>query len=359
MSWAARVLLLFSARLVQAEIDSASSGAQLQVPVQWLHIPKTVRRGRAGSRAAREGRLLQRRSRARDLSLSLSRALSLAVAQGTSFVNTLFHAQCPRLPRAARCARADDDRSPELSFFRAYPPERWCEADALGRNRTADGVPEGLALWQGHHRGLGYADRSKPAAARERRAAVGFFRPPRERLLSGFLDGPHGFRNCVAKRACDAPDAAAYGRAYAGVATRMLLARWDIFDWQPSRQRVRLPRYALTARDVADAKARLAEAFQFVGLTPYWALSICLWHAKFGGACLPEVEFANVRARDRAASAALRDANASLDAAGWSDAHDAAVFDAAARIFWRDVERYGVTEEGCVAAGCWPKERVA
>ena len=66
-----------------------------------------------------------------------------------------------------------------------------------------------------------------------------------------------------------------------------------------------------------------------------------------------------MRARDRAASAALRDANASLDAAGWSDAHDAAVFDEAARIFWRDVERYGVTEESCVAAGCWPKELVA
>ena len=266
----------------------------------------------------------------------------------------MYHAQCPRLPRSAKCARADDNRSPELSFFRAYPPERWCEAAALGRNRTADGEFEGFALWQGHHRGLGFADRSKPAAAFERRVAVGFFRPPRERILSGFLDGPHGFRNCVAKRTCDAPDAAAYGRAYEGVATRMLLARWDIFDWQPSRQRVRLPRYALTARDVADAKARLAEAFQFVGLTPYWALSICLWHAKFGGACLPEVEFENVRARRSATSAALRDANASLDAAGWSDAHDSAVFDEAARIFWRDVERHGVNEDSCAAAGCWP-----
>merc|ERR1719313_133277 len=47
------------------------------------------------------------------------------------------------------------------------------------------------------------------------------------------------------------------------------------------------------ALDVQAALSRLPK-LGFVGLTDNWDLSICLWHAKFGGECLP-VEFQNLR----------------------------------------------------------------
>ena len=46
--------------------------------------------------------------------------------------------------------------------------------------------------------------------------------------------------------------------------------------------------------DVPLALSRLRHGFSFVGLTEAWALSICLFHAVFGGPCMP-VEFSNSR----------------------------------------------------------------
>jgi hypothetical protein len=42
-----------------------------------------------------------------------------------------------------------------------------------------------------------------------------------------------------------------------------------------------------------------------------------------------------------------------LAAAGWEDPHDAAIFDEASRMFWADVNRFGVNARSCAAAGCW------
>ena len=50
----------------------------------------------------------------------------------------------------------------------------------------------------------------------------------------------------------------------------------------------------LTERPRIEVALRRLPAFQFVGLTEQYALSICLFHATVGGPCLP-VEFQTLR----------------------------------------------------------------
>ena len=68
--------------------------------------------------------------------------------------------------------------------------------------------------------------------------------------------------------------------------TNMLIGhRCAYHGGEPSEEQQSLDREA--------ALARLPK-LGFVGLTDQWDLSVCLWHAKFGGECLP-AEFKNVR----------------------------------------------------------------
>merc|ERR1712107_340610 len=52
--------------------------------------------------------------------------------------------------------------------------------------------------------------------------------------------------------------------------------------------------WRVSEAEIALAKDRLITGFAFVGLTHEWDLSVCLFHAKFGGACNKR-EFQNIR----------------------------------------------------------------
>lgn len=81
----------------------------------------------------------------------------------------------------------------------------------------------------------------------------------------------------------------------------------------------------------------------FVGLTNQYDLSVCLWHAKFGGECL-EAEFANLRPS--------RTQYNEIDLDDSLYANDKAIYDRAEELFAEDLEKYDVTPESCATTHC-------
>lgn len=85
----------------------------------------------------------------------------------------------------------------------------------------------------------------------------------------------------------------------------------------------------------------------FVGLTDEWALSICLWHRKFGGRMLP-VEFQKVRQGEFTSRFRGKEDYDEHKLLGhWRPESDTAVFQAATRRFWRELARYGINGATC------------
>ena len=91
------------------------------------------------------------------------------------------------------------------------------------------------------------------------------------------------------------------------------------------------------------ALERLREGLAFVGLQEEWSLSICLFHAKFGGPCR-KLEFLDTRPGKSGAS--------TYDTTilnGWVDEMDRPVYAEAIKIFKGDLEKFGVSHEKCTA----------
>ena len=94
------------------------------------------------------------------------------------------------------------------------------------------------------------------------------------------------------------------------------------------------------------ALERLREGFAFVGLQEEWSLSICLFHAKFGGPCR-NVEFLDTRPDNRRTNVTSSYDTAVLN--GWVDEVDRPVYAEALKIFKDDLEKFGVSHESCRA----------
>merc|ERR1712039_137737 len=95
-----------------------------------------------------------------------------------------------------------------------------------------------------------------------------------------------------------------------------------------------------TSDDVEKAVQRV-RGMGFIGLTEKWGVSVCLFHAMFGGKCKGR-SFKNTRShccecRDKAVSE-LRDVK---------DTYDDAVYKAASEVFWQRVEEYGINNSRC------------
>jgi len=96
--------------------------------------------------------------------------------------------------------------------------------------------------------------------------------------------------------------------------------------------------------DVETAKQMLHTDMAFVGITDEWNLSICLFHAMFGGVC-DEREFQNTRPGDGGKSQTLY--NVSSELGGFRDAFDGPLYEEATRIFRKNLDLYGVTDANC------------
>lgn len=98
---------------------------------------------------------------------------------------------------------------------------------------------------------------------------------------------------------------------------------------------------------VTYAIQRLDDGFSFVGLTEEWALSVCLFHAMFGGEC-HEREFRNVHPGERQGDLA----HDTSELGDWVDPWDGALYEHAYSTFWNNIAKYGVTPDTCTKSFC-------
>lgn len=104
-----------------------------------------------------------------------------------------------------------------------------------------------------------------------------------------------------------------------------------------------------------EADLRLAlkrvRNFGFVGLTGDWDLSICLFHAMYGGECLP-VEFVNVRPGQYSKDDFNASANSLFGAEQVKTWWDTAVYESVKDVFWTNIHKYDVRRSTCMMIYC-------
>uniref|UniRef100_A0A7S2AX14 Uncharacterized protein n=1 Tax=Alexandrium andersonii TaxID=327968 RepID=A0A7S2AX14_9DINO len=230
-----------------------------------------------------------------------------APGTATSFGATLMHYASPTLPRSVG---AEDLRGWD-PFFRFYPPAQWFK-DGLWVEKCdhAPVTDEVYQEYKGHFAGL--------------------FRKPMERIASKWRPNFWLPIDAYARRTNGTVALELAGEAFGEEYTEF-----------PGRK------YCRGLRNASEGEApppnldlavqRLREGFMFVGLMEEFDLSVCLFHAMFGGECLP-VEFENMRkGGPRSSYPELADLYNV----------DQVLYDIAAERFWRDVKAFGVHREFC------------
>lgn len=144
-------------------------------------------------------------------------------------------------------------------------------------------------------------------------------REPYQRMLSHWYDSDDGY-----------PDD--FARENNGIVVRMLV-----------RDERTLYDRCCTEHEVQTAIDRL-RTFAFVGLTEHWKLTVCLFHAMFGGE-IRTSDFLNSRRGDH--SDAKKNGKYDVHLLGDYDDEDIPVYEHAVAIFHRNLEIYGVTEDTC------------
>jgi len=199
---------------------------------------------------------------------------------------------------------------------------------------------------------------------------VTMMRHPLQRIASGYYAKPSRLHDCPTLRrkhckhthnnGCDGDigkevtnpdviDPVKYGKCVRDCATNMIIGHGcgHRTKYNGTGSLVRRQTVTLAVHRVAK--------FGFVGLTEEWLLSVCLWHAKFGGAIL-EAELANTRP---GISSGIK--KKSIDPSssseydvktlfkGWEPSDDMKVYNAAKERFWKEVKDHNLTTEGCSA----------
>jgi len=108
------------------------------------------------------------------------------------------------------------------------------------------------------------------------------------------------------------------------------------------------------ASDIRDSQSYVQEALKrlpklgFVGLTAHWDSTVCLWHAKLGGECLPS-EFKNLRV------GVAREENSSYDESVYEGSFkpiDEAIHEHAEEVFVNDMVKHEVSPYSCATRFC-------
>ena len=190
---------------------------------------------------------------------------------GTSFLNTIFHWACPRVPSEIFLAKGI------RSFYhRNWQQWAWCDVE------FTDITP-------GH---FPYVE------SRDRGHAVGLFRKPQQRVMSAYASGLHhyGMKDSDSTRMRNAVlEAARNGDSLGSLRTYV--------NWRgiPSCQTKMVLGYkcasdeiTLDSEDLRRAMDIVENDFLFVGITEDFDRSVCLFHAMLGGVVNPN-EFKNSR----------------------------------------------------------------
>lgn len=281
---------------VIAHEPSGQLGLTLKKPLAWLHIPRC----------------------------------------GSSFANTLIHHPgiCPWLPTNVEMSL---EEYPLKDFFHdAFPKDEYCPGGWFPKEIYKD--PPG-------HESIG------PVYDQIKGHGIVMLRQPEQRLLSAFHLNPSWAltglrRDMTAKQ---------FAKVQQGCMVKMLTRanhnKFGVdhvtFGWEGPCVNVFEP--SPPSRDEVElAKKRLHEGFQFVGLTEEFDLSVCLFHAMFGGHC-QDFEFDNVRTanddkKDRKSHTNTYD-TAELE--GFVDHSDRELYEEAKNIFYSNLQSYGISQANC------------
>jgi hypothetical protein len=177
---------------------------------------------------------------------------------------------------------------------------------------------------------------------------VGMFRQPEQRLISDYYyygaiplldDNGHEvwpYSADYAQRGSTSVSLREYAEWSGGCTVRQLTR--DLLEPYKS---LPLPK----TEDVSVAIKALQEGFAFVGITEEWTLSVCLFHAMFGGPCLNS-DLQNTRPGSEANSS---DYDTS-ELYGWVDVWDRPVYAEAVSLFESARNLYGVDSQWCASS---------
>lgn len=236
-------------------------------------------------------------------------------APGTarSFATTIARHANSSLPMEARATERN-------KFFKAYPAETWFRNAWPGSCDTVAVDSKTYYKFKGRF--------------------VGMFRQPEQRVLSAHHQLAFG-----------AGDVLKYAKRVEGSVTKQLAGqepgdRWILWPGgfacggPIGSNNGSQPKPALSR-----AIKRLREGFQFVGLSEEYDFSVCLFHAMFGGQCLPS-EFEHMRPRGNNRKHDLGPLQ------GYKDGVDGKLYEEAKSIFWHNMAEYKVTRERCEKEVC-------
>jgi len=227
---------------------------------------------------------------------------------GTSFLNTLFHWACPGNFAPEDLGNIDyDDLGQDLvsQDGSKCPPLQCIDAAHVPLGKGCMDVSPGLKF-------------------------VSMFRQPEQHKISAFhhdalyYNGPKRCKNNSVGN-LSLPE---YAKWVSGCQVRMMTG----YGFGPGPV------------NVTQAIHNLHTKFAFVGLVEEWKLSVCLFHQMLGGAPDPR-ELQNVRIGKFHDDYNTYYDTAALD--GFTDQADGALYDEVKKLFWHNIEKFGVTHESC------------
>jgi len=262
-------------------IPSAEERLSLAKPLLWVHIAKT----------------------------------------GTGMMKVLYGHPgiCPFAPEEVQTFPMD----PTSDLLQQYPLGVYCPGSF---NLT---YMSRLEIGNGH---IGYG----PYFKDNKGSAISMFRDPEQRIISSYYWS-------IAQNSSQLPQLLnssirEYAEAMQGCQTKMLAVDDYPDGPSPCVELMGSPTPAM----VSLALFRLRSGFAFVGLTDEWDLSMCLFHAKFGGACQAH-DFMNTRPGPMSSDIGY---DTSI-LQGFTDPSDGQVYGLAKSIFHEDLRRFNVSHETC------------
>jgi len=235
---------------------------------------------------------------------------------GTSFMNVLLSWACPRMKETAMVGTKKPMKK---------RPKRILNVASFVKDHQLQCLP-GFHICGGHQ-GLFKGSCNDWHAHFGHFVAV--FRQPEDRVISE----ANGFGNKEARRI----GVLAFARKTRGKSVQMMTG--DHHHYNHS---------LLNQERVQEAIFRLDHGFAFVGILEEYHLSICLFHAMFGGDC-HEREFHNTRPRKKRKHSVPFN---KTELKGWTDPLDGPFYKHARRIFWNNAIKYNVSLETCRTTVC-------